>query len=212
LSSKSCVKCDGKGYQYIYRDGTEYVTPCDCEPRGEPGIPAAYQHCRFLSYTPQTDDQATALDSAREWSRRYPEVKKGLLFAGPNGTGKTHLAISALREVAEKTPSYRYVDMSRIFNEIKEEFGQNSTRYISDINMEPLVLLDDLGAGMDTDWRTDVVQSIIMARYNESLPTLITLNLARGTTIGGRFGARVESRLAQMCVGIRVSGNDWRKR
>jgi len=165
-----------------------------------------------LSYTPQTDDQATALDSAREWSRRYPEVKKGLLFAGPNGTGKTHLAISALREVAEKTPSYRYVDMSRIFNEIKEEFGQNSTRYISDINMEPLVLLDDLGAGMDTDWRTDVVQSIIMARYNESLPTLITLNLARGTTIGGRFGARVESRLAQMCVGIRVSGNDWRKR
>jgi DNA replication protein DnaC len=93
-----------------------------------------------------------------------------------------------------------------------------------------------MGAARATDWTFDVVEHVINTRYNGSGATIVTTNLpnhppgytaprdaARGyaaaaqtamaaETLGDRIGARMFSRLQQMCTLIEVKGEDYRSK
>jgi len=93
-------------------------------------------------------------------------------------------------------------------------------------NAEVLVL-DDLGAQKPNEWVWDTVALILNSRYNDKLTTIITTNYpdlpagggsrteaeraAREPTLGDRIGDRMRSRLAEMCVRIEMTGEDFRQ-
>lgn len=166
----------------------------------------------------------------------------GLLFTGTVGTGKTHLAIAILRAVSlQYGASTRFVDFRELLKRMQATFGSNKTiteeEVLRPILDAELVALDELGAARVTDWTFDVVEHVINTRYNANKRTILTTNLpnkpagwtpqrnASGgsyaerlgaitavETLGDRIGARMFSRVQQMCVALEVNGDDYRSR
>ena len=90
-----------------------------------------------------------------------------------------------------------------------------------------VLVLDDLGAQKPNEWVWDTVALILNTRYNDKQTTIITTNYAdlpagggaktdaeraaREPTLGDRIGDRMRSRLAEMCVRVEMTGEDFRQ-
>ena len=61
------------------------------------GIPERYADCSFDNFTVYDNGYLeAAIRRARQFAVDFPVVKKGLLFIGRPGVGKTHLAVATL--------------------------------------------------------------------------------------------------------------------
>ena len=151
--------------------------------------------------------------------------KPGLLILGPPGTGKTHLAIAALRGLIARGFEGVFFDFQALLNHIRSGYDPASgsmdrEAYRTALDAEILVL-DDVGAHRVTDWVEDTVTSIITHRCNNRLATIVTSNLRdpeagdqRGSGLQEdihakyfleeRIGMRARSRLFEMCRLIRM--------
>ena len=58
-------------------------------------------NCRFDDLITHKDNKK-AMHLAKTWAEKFPEVRRGLLFAGPAGTGKTHMAAAMASEIQAK--------------------------------------------------------------------------------------------------------------
>lgn len=105
----------------------------------------------------------------------------GLLFSGPPGVGKTHLAAGVLVELIER---YRihglFVEFTSLIHQIQATFDPGSAeskRQVLDPLMDAeLLVLDELGSQQPTPWVRDILYLIINGRYTRRLPTLFTTN------------------------------------
>jgi len=116
MALENCTLCRGTGWKMVPRpDGAagKVAVACDCgmEERASRAmerakIPKRYEHCDFESYVTDLTDgktwtaqHAQSLKQAKLFTqgfvREYPvRSEKGLLFMGPSGVGKTHLAVA----------------------------------------------------------------------------------------------------------------------
>ena len=89
---------------------------------------------------------------------------------GRPGTGKTHLAVAALRAIMEKGFEGLFFDYQNLLDRIRSSYdptSQTSDKEAYRVAMDKeVLLLDDLGAHRVTDWVDDTVTSIITARCN----------------------------------------------
>jgi DNA replication protein DnaC len=88
-----------------------------------------------------------------------------------------------------------------------------------------ILLLDDLGAWKMTDWMLDTLFFLLNSRYMAKRATLITTNFPdvapevaakdlthrRKEYLVERVGVRLRSRLMEMCLLVRMTGNDHRQ-
>jgi len=148
---------------------------------------------------------------------------------GPQGVGKTHLAVAIIRELMRR----KSVEcLFRTFPELLKEI-QNSYNPISQASelsllapvLETEVLvLDELGAQNPSSWVRDEVAYVLNYRYNENKVTLLTTNYSDSDekedketkiidpdSLSGRIGVRMRSRLFEMCKTIKMDGTDFRK-
>jgi DNA replication protein DnaC len=100
---------------------------------------------------------AKVLLDVRAYVREFPAVPQpGLLFIGAPGSGKTHLAVAALRGLIAKGHEGVFFDFQTLLNHIRSGYDQASgsmdrEAYRTALEAEILVL-DDLGAHRITDW------------------------------------------------------------
>ena len=149
-----------------------------------------------------------------QYAAKWPP--SNLLISGPCGSGKTHLAISILRQMIEngRWLYVWFIPATDLLLEIKSAFEPDSRMNEADIidkyvDMDFLVI-DDLGAEYLTDWVISTFYRIIDRRFREAVPTLITTNLSN-EEIEARFGARIASRISNYTM-VRLQGRDYRKK
>jgi DNA replication protein DnaC len=203
-------------------------------------IPRRYEHCTLDSYEPdygQADQSlAAAYMMARNFVSGYPVTTegRGLLLTGDVGIGKTHLAVGILHAlILEKGVRGLFCDYRDLLKRIQESYNPlvatTELQILAPVFEAEVLILDELGAQKPTDWVWDTVALILNTRYNDKRTTLITTNypnapaalaqqrmpapsnVMREETLGDRIGERMRSRLAEMCVEVKMRGNDFRQ-
>ncbi len=200
-------------------------------------IPARYRDCTldtFEIYHEADRSLAEALLTARRFVEEYPAgtAGKGLLFVGKEGLGKTHLAVGVLqRLVRERGVKGLFCDYRELLKSIQNSYNPEVRTTELDL-LKPVfaaevLVLDDLGAQKPNEWVWDTVALILNTRYNDRQTTIITTNYpdlpaasseksdlevaASKQTLGDRIGDRMLSRLAEMCIRVRMTGKDCRQ-
>jgi DNA replication protein DnaC len=221
-----CPECGGSGWITKERDGVAYAARCGCFMTAyreqllvEAAIPPRYRHCSISNFEPFDRTQVRAQQLAFKFATEFPRGDRGLLFMGPCGVGKTHLAVSVLMLLMDRGIRCLFCDFRELLQELRDSYDpKNPTQereIIQRASETPVLLLDDLGAEKQTEWALDRLNQILNRRYSMERATLITTNfLDRATrndeTLSERIGARLRSRLLEMCLTVEMKGKDYR--
>jgi DNA replication protein DnaC len=245
-----CPICEGTGWRIVRRGDLEGAERCSCSEahlaraaKDNSGIPPNYQNASLDNFqVPQDNPIAraglgTVMMQVRSFVREFPAGDKpGLLLLGDAGSGKTHLAVAALRALLERGHQGIFYDYQNLLDRIRSGYdaasgASDKEAYRNALDAD-ILLLDDLGAHRVTDWVEDTVTSIITYRCNHRKPLIATTNLSDPdmggdtvayTTAGGQsiskqsltdvIGARARSRLFEMCRIVRMPAvEDYRIR
>lgn len=199
-------------------------------------IPERHRECtleNFVAKGAANRSLAEARMKAMGFVRAFPtdHFGNGLLFIGPCGVGKTHLAAGILHSlITEYGVAGRFVDCKELLKDIQNTYSASTERTERQVLKPALdaevLVLDELGAARRTDWVSDMIEHLLNMRYNDRKTTIITTNLpyasagtggggareaARQETLGDRIGERMLSRLGEMCVVVEMDGPDYRK-
>lgn len=183
--------------------------------------------------------QRAYLDSKTYAENFLTDREQGLLLYGSVGTGKTHLAVSIIRHVTlALSVRTNFVDFRQLLKRLQGTFTtstQSTEEVMRPVLDAELLVLDEIGAARATDWTFEIVEEVLNHRYNQALATVITTNLPnlpcssetpaegqggyaraaaqamRLETLGDRIGARMYSRVQQMCRPIELQGPDHRR-
>lgn len=210
MAKKNCPACEGTGWKMVEVSGVLRAARCDCNLVSRPAdllrlarIPPRYEHCTFENYfvrrDPATGELSPALDTAKRWAQHFVEeypVDFGLIFTGPTGVGKTHLAVAVLRELmARKNVECLFSDFRELLQQIRESYDPVSEtselRLLQPVVEAEVFLLDELVSANPSAWVRERLAYIINARYNQKRVTLITTTLPFGDQVE-RSGGRAE--------------------
>lgn len=238
-----CEFCFGTGTRI---DPEKGATLCDCrrtngsERLDAARIPPRFRECSFHNYFPKNDSQYFAHSFASRLVEEYPAIDSGLLFMGPVGVGKTHLSIAVLKALIEKKGvTCLFYESGSLLKAIQDSYNPVSQtsemRVLAPVYQAEVLLLDELGASVPTNWVRDTLYQIINTRYNNQKLTIFTTNyadeirlpeteteprrrskssdrLAEVATLEERIGTPLRSRLYEMCKKVVIEGDDYRKR
>ncbi len=227
VNEEGCPRCGGSGWERI--EGTTSVRRCTCLDAerldrllAAARIPKRYEHCDLESYKPTDPSQSKAKTYVARFLEKYPLIDVGLLFIGNCGVGKTHLAVSLLKQIiCNKRDNGLFYDFRDLLREIQASW--NSVSQTSELDVlrpvlsADVLVLDELGANKPTDWVRDTIAHIINCRYNDKKLTIFTSNYPDTSERPGeesltdRIGARLRSRLYEMCKVVEIKGEDFRK-
>lgn len=243
-----CPSCFGTGVEIVPGKGARTCT--ECRPKGgnrllaAARIPLRFRDCSFHNYYPKNDSQYFAHHFASKLVAEYPAADTGLLFMGPVGVGKTHLAAAMLLGLVGRGVRCLFYESGTLLKGIQDSYNPISKtselRVLAPVYQAEVLVLDELGATVPTDWVRDTLYQIINTRYNDKKLTIFTTNysdeapvervedpesldvrsslrkLGRSrtrelTTLEERIGLPLRSRLYEMCTKVVIKGEDYRK-
>jgi DNA replication protein DnaC len=248
IASGACPECGGRGWIIRPDAGAGAARRCGCSARAvvprleqEAAVPSRYARCTLANFQvtgPRRDQLLAARSVTERWVDEFLAEsggfrESGLLFIGPPGVGKTHLASAALGELIRRyRVRGRFVDFSSLLYQIQSTFDAGAAetkRSVLDpvLQIEVLVI-DELGAQKPTAWVSEVLYLILNGRYTRRLPTLFTTNyyleaaatatnpLDRGPSppapdlLSTRIPALLVSRLWEMARPVVIDSVDYR--
>ncbi len=134
------------------------------------GVPGIYLEKSFNNYDPA--DNQKALEIVRTWA----ENPVGFVFLwGPVGVGKTHLICASLLWIIENGGNGKYRSMPSVIASSMPSSNPKTDIIKETIDL-PIISIDDLGAGRQTDYVKDCIFRLINERCNEGMPTIIASN------------------------------------
>ena len=227
-SQSPCPRCKDMGF--LTSRNTLYTTSVRCRCWGidhrikafnRALLPARYLDASLERFHPREPSGRAALRRAFDFAWSFTPHAKGLLFYGGYGTGKTYLSVSIANVLSlHRGYSVRFIEFSHLLAELQNTFNQPQsarTEIMTQLVQTDCLVIDELGEGRQTEWTKSVLEELITKRYNASGTTLITTNYdprlshrSEQNHLEERIGARIYSRLQQMCSPVPMFGVDYR--
>lgn len=187
ILGKATVSVDGTlSFRHVYQ-------PCEAclvDRLQERGVPPSLLHCTLDNWQPGSEEGKKQLEAVREFAK----VQCGFLFLlGPVGTGKSHLAVGALR-----------LGRGGLFIKQADLLRRLRATYRDDKAADPVepcktagfLVLDEMGvsSGGRDEW--PMLHEILDHRYCAMMPTVITSNLT-WEELAGLAGDRLSDRFRE---------------
>ena len=154
---------------------------------------------------------ARAFAMAKAWKTTDPV---GLAFMGPSGTGKSHLAWAIVNRGIEDARAARtdnwlqfpfYANVSEFLHSVRK----NNFDLPAWVDHAPVFILDDLGVENITDWSREILFRFLERRIAYGGRLIITTNLTLNE-MKERLHERITSRILELCVPVKIEGDDVR--
>lgn len=198
-------------------------------------LPEYYREKSFDNYIPFDDESSKKLNSCKKFAAGETK-KKSLTMYGNVGSGKSHLAISILKEQkprfmnAYRIKSVLEEDNGKLIAVVRstkclflpaEDFFQKMNAVVSNNGSKTyaiknnylcydIVLLDDLSPLNFTPARSENLYSLINGFYNAKKYIIITTNFSLKEF--NSIDPRITSRLVEMSEILKFDGEDYRKK
>jgi DNA replication protein DnaC len=223
-TANRCPLCHGAGYLRMDAPVTSpnfsRLVPCVCtldeqRRRSQEHLRAfsdltAFEELTFETFDPLVKGTREAYDAALAYARN-PD--RWLLFVGPYGCGKTHLAAAiANYALGHKAMAPVFAVVPDLLDYLRTTFGPDADstydQRFSAVRGADLLILDDLGTENATPWAREKLFQIINHRYNQGLPTVVTTNDL------DRVDGRIRSRLCdwQLSKSYYIDASDFREK
>jgi len=145
--------------------------------------------------------------------------KKKIVMLGKNGTGKTHLAIAAVKKIGGAIYTMNEIGI-RIRDSYSSSAIEKEGAILERLSWLPLLVIDELGRTKGSEAEKNILSYIIDKRHQRYLPLILISNKHhKGDCPSGEcpdcfenfIGEDSMSRLTQNGILLRFFGDDWRE-
>jgi len=173
---------------HITIDAPDYRRPVD-DAFGQPAmslLPALRELTFDTFRIPRKGYDAEArqqLQKALRAAKAFAQDPQGwLVFLGPSGRGKTHLAAAighAYQRLHNETPLFVFVPdlLDHLRATFRPESPVTYDQQFERLRNAPLLILDDLGRQAPTNWAQEKLHQLFYHRYVTRRPTVITMSV-----------------------------------
>lgn len=235
IEEATCEKCGRHYEEYQFKSGYKYRLGCDCEMiehakqmtnnfkqrQKQIEINKIFsfsseneetKHATFETYIPENENQEKAKVICERYAHSFStENKQSLLLQGSFGLGKSHLAMSILKEVKSKKYSVLFINLTELISMFRSTFDKDNeyteTELEKAIGQVDLMVFDDFGMNV-TDYGMSKLFQIAESRVGKH--NIITTNLSIKELTKTKDQQRLFSRLMSNTTGITLEGNDHR--
>ena len=148
-------------------------------------------------------------NKVKDYAENFSSKSGNLLFTGGTGVGKTFLSSAVARHVIDKGFSVVYDSISNIVNEFEAVKFNKAQIDLSKYDICDLLIIDDLGTEMITQFSESVVYTLLNNRINMRKPMIVSTNI-NADSVGDLYSQSVVSRLAGEFLVLPFKGNDIR--
>lgn len=132
----------------------------------------------WSKYRTDVSDQKDTVNRYILNYERFRDNGMGLyIYSGTKGSGKTMLSCCLLNEISKRYPgSVKFINTLDFLEMTKKGFkGEDETKPLYDAG---LLVIDDIGVQMSSEWAETVFYRLINDRYINRKPTIYTSNTA----------------------------------
>jgi DNA replication protein DnaC len=189
-----CMTCHGSGMEVVPGKGARR---CSCRLEQQQSqlleqsrIPRRYENCTLANYcpAPNNETQLQAFNFAFKLVSRFPAVDQGLLFMGPVGVGKTHLATAILRGLIARGTPCLFCEFGTLLGEIRDSYNSisqsSALKVLAPVYEAEVLVLDELGALKPTEWVQVTVLTPPFESYAGSYTQFLSSSFLQHLPIG----------------------------
>lgn len=173
-------------------------------------IPHSLRAKSYRGFDPAENEMAARV--AAEIIR--DDRRKGVVYYGPTGVGKTHLAAAILNNRILSGRTGIYATVPELMDDLRSAMRTNTIEEARAAIIETnLLFLDDMGTENPSEFVVEEMFKIINGRLLRSKQIIATTNLSPDgfrERYAGVGGSRIVSRLYEACEWVEVSGRDRR--
>ena len=155
-------------------------------------IPVRYEKKGFKNYDEDFCEKKGHIETVKEFVTNGEGT--GLILLGSNGTGKTHIAIAALKMwISHHLKSVLFTESVKIVRNIKSSWDtktKTEAEVIAKYTNPSLLIVDEIGVQFGSDTERLYLTEILNDRYNGMKPTIIIGNVDMSelkTIVGDRI-------------------------
>jgi DNA replication protein DnaC len=221
-----CPKCKGAGFiAYDVPFGHPWfgrAVPCDClmAQREEKDYAELQELSNLFDFRDKTFDSfnshAAGVADAFRAARDYAQDPQGwLVFVGPVGCGKTHLAAAIANQCLADGGRPFFVNVPELLDHLRSTFAPGSSatydERFEEVRTAQLLILDDLGTESSSEWAREKIYQIFNRRYNTRAPTVVTMNPREYDRLDERVKSRLNDAVLSRVI-LMKEASDYRGR
>lgn len=162
------------------------------------GVPERVLEATFATYEATSDKQRIALRTVREWSLRRGNY---LILIGSTGTGKGHLAASAMKSIG----SGIWTEHVNMLAQLRASYHTKTTdELVRTWQDAEAFTLDEFGLSPGGRDEEPLLYQVLADRYEHRRPTIITSNLPR-QELREAIGFRLLDRIREDCTEVSMN-------
>lgn len=199
-----CEKCKDMGIiQVKENNGYETYRECECviKERNQKNIERAnyselFKNKDFNNYVADTRARKCLKERCTEFLQQ--DESKAIALLGNIGSGKTHLAVSILKELAKKGTVVSPINYTELTRKLSSNASDETAYFnlLGKYTSVPALLLDDMFKGKITEANIKQMYDLVNTRYENKKITIITSERTISELM--QIDEAIASRIAEM--------------